>query len=254
MDALAFQGVEVGRQRGHQGLAFAGGPFRRCYRGCRTMPPKICTSKCRMFLVRKAASRQAANASRQQLFKGSTTGEPVAELRRQPAELLVAQGVHLLFMRVDLRQKHAGHNPGRGSADLSCECNPTCGYSARCWSRASGSGSSTFPSENEPSASPTFSRKLTSMVCSVVIGLLNASTERSVSGPSLGERTAQNVNLPAFAKNGSIRTRPGCMGGTRGVMATFKRHDSQGSRLFGSHAKPILPDGRLVKTSTSLFR
>jgi hypothetical protein len=60
--ALAGQRIQVHRQRGGQGLAFAGAHLGNLA-VVQDMPPSICTSKWRIFMTRLEPSRTTAKAS-----------------------------------------------------------------------------------------------------------------------------------------------------------------------------------------------
>ena len=91
VDALALQGVEVGRQRGDQGFAFAGDHL-----GDVAAVQDDAAEDLHVEVphVLGAPGGLAAGGERlgQQIFEGLAVGQPFAELGRQGLELLVAEG------------------------------------------------------------------------------------------------------------------------------------------------------------------
>ena len=112
VDALALEGVEVGRQRGDEGFAFAGDHL-----GDVAAVQDDAAEDLHVEVphVLGAAAGLAAGGERlgQQVVELCALGQPFAQLRRHRLQLLVAERPHLLFEVVDLRQQRAWHDDVR---------------------------------------------------------------------------------------------------------------------------------------------
>ena len=100
MDALAFQGVEIGRQRGDQGLAFAGDHF-----GDVAAVQDDAADHLHVVMphAQDAAAGLAADGERldQQVVERLAGGQPLAELGRLLAQLGVGHRLVLRLQGVD---------------------------------------------------------------------------------------------------------------------------------------------------------
>ena len=109
VDALAFQAVEEGRQRGDEGLAFAGDHFGDV---AAVQDDAAEHLHVEVAHVLGAPGGLPAGGERlgEQVVQEFAVGQALAELGRGLAQLLVALGAHLLFEVVDLGQERAGHD------------------------------------------------------------------------------------------------------------------------------------------------
>ena len=107
VDALAFQRVEVGRQRGDERLAFAGDHF-----GDVAAVQDDAADHLHVEVphVLGAVGGLAAGGERfgQQIVERLAVGESLAKLRRQRLQFGVAQGLHCRFQLVDLASSEPG--------------------------------------------------------------------------------------------------------------------------------------------------
>ncbi len=120
VDALARQRIEVRRQRGDEGLAFAGHHF-----GDVAAVQDDAAEDLRVEVphVLGAAAGLAAGGERlgQDVFQRRAVGQALLERWRQVAQLLVRQGAHLLFEAVDLVEERAGLDDGCGPGRLGAD-------------------------------------------------------------------------------------------------------------------------------------
>ncbi len=121
VDALGLQRVEVGGQRGDEGLAFAGDHLGDVAAVQHDAAEDLHVE---VAHVLGALGGLAAGGERlgEDVVEGGALGELLAELRRDVLELLGAERLHALFEGVDLRQEAAGHDDvlgaGLGGAEV----------------------------------------------------------------------------------------------------------------------------------------
>ena len=100
MDALALQGVQIGRQGGHQGFSFAGDHF-----GDRAAVEHHAAHQLDVVVAhaQDAAAGLAADGKGldQQVVEGLARGQPLAELGRLLPQLGVGHGLVLRLQGVD---------------------------------------------------------------------------------------------------------------------------------------------------------
>ena len=173
---------------------------------CRTTPPRICTSKCRMFLVRRAASRQAANASGSR----SSSVAPLASRSFSAGVMALScssvSGLHLLFERVDLGQQRAGSDRRGCLRVAAADVAQLAEQPGRCWSRRGGSMNSAMPSDSDDNPSVELFQK-----ARIYRGLRRHSGQSLRIIPANGARTSSEY-LPAChpkdERAGGVNTDP----------------------------------------------
>ncbi len=116
VDAFSLKSVEESGQRGHKRLAFASDHFGD------VAAVKDDAAKHLYVEVPHVLSAESGFAAgrerfRQQVVELGPLSQPLAKLRRQRLHLLNGKRVHLLFKRVNLREKRAGRD-GRLGAGL----------------------------------------------------------------------------------------------------------------------------------------
>ena len=111
---LPVRRVQVQRQRGGERFAFAGLHFGD-ERWCMAMPPRICTSKCRMPTVRTPGLAHQGKRLGQQRFERLAAFGPIAQRQAPFAQFAVGEFLQLRLKRGD------GGDDGRPFAEPSLD-------------------------------------------------------------------------------------------------------------------------------------